>query len=71
MVSRGEVGLIVASVGITQGLVTRNEFSAIVGMVLVSTIITPLLLRQLFKEKQPVEAIHPAGDDPQIQKERA
>ena len=71
MVSRGEVGLIVASVGITQGLVTQDEFSAIVGMVLVSTIITPLLLRQLFKEKKPVEEIQPPIDEPDIQKERA
>lgn len=49
MVSRGEVGLIVASVGITQGLVSQEQFSAIVGMVLVSTLVTPPLLRVLFK----------------------
>ncbi len=49
MISRGEVGLIVASVGITQGLVSQSEFSAIVGMVLFSTIVTPPLLRAWFK----------------------
>jgi Kef-type K+ transport system membrane component KefB len=49
MISRGEVGLIVASVGIVQGLVSQEEFSAIVGMVIVSTLITPPLLRALFK----------------------
>jgi Kef-type K+ transport system membrane component KefB len=49
MVSRGEVGLIIASVGRSQGLLGGNEFSAIIGMVLVSTLITPPLLRGLFK----------------------
>ena len=50
MVSRGEVGLIVANVGIGAGLVTGSEFSAIVGMVLATTIVTPPMLRALFAE---------------------
>jgi Kef-type K+ transport system membrane component KefB len=57
MISRGEVGLIVASVGITNGLVSQNEFSAIVGMVLASTLVTPPLLRWLFKEPKPIAPI--------------
>jgi Kef-type K+ transport system membrane component KefB len=48
MVSRGEVGLIVANVGIGAGLVSGSEFSAIVGMVLATTIVTPPMLRALF-----------------------
>lgn len=51
MVSRGEVGLIVAQVGMTQGLLSDNLFSAIVGMVLATTLITPPLLRALFTRK--------------------
>jgi len=50
MVSRGEVGLIVANVGIGAGLVSGSEFSAIVGMVLATTIVTPPMLRALFAE---------------------
>lgn len=50
MVSRGEVGLIVANVGISAGLVSGGEFSAIVGMVLATTIVTPPMLRALFAE---------------------
>jgi len=50
MVSRGEVGLIVANVGIGAGLVSGEEFSAIVGMVLATTIVTPPMLRALFAE---------------------
>jgi Kef-type K+ transport system membrane component KefB len=61
MVSRGEVGLIVANVGIGAGLVTGEEFSAIVGMVLATTIVTPPMLRALFAEpKKKLEA--PAED---------
>jgi len=52
MVSRGEVGLIVAGVGINQGLVTSDEFSAVVVMVLITTLVTPPILRSLFSHKK-------------------
>ncbi|HLF75727.1 MAG TPA: cation:proton antiporter [Anaerolineales bacterium] len=52
MVSRGEVGLIVASVGINEGLVRSDEFSAIVAMVLATTLVTPPILRSLFARKE-------------------
>ena len=57
MVSRGEVGLILASVGFNEGLMTENEFSAVVGMVIISTIITPLLLRYLFSRGKATSVI--------------
>jgi Kef-type K+ transport system membrane component KefB len=74
MISRGEVGLIVASVGMKDNLVTAEEFSAIVVMVLVTTLITPPILRTLFSPKedtimkktdnveQPVESSTPNED---------
>ena len=52
MISRGEVGLIVAGVGINEGLVSLEEFSAIVGMVLITTLVTPPILRALFVQKK-------------------
>jgi Kef-type K+ transport system membrane component KefB len=52
MISRGEVGLIVAAVGIELGLIEQDIFSAIVGMVIVTTLITPPLLRKVFDIKQ-------------------
>jgi Kef-type K+ transport system membrane component KefB len=55
MVSRGEVGLIIAAVGIEQGLVESSEFSAIVGMVLITTLITPPMLRALFAKRAPAK----------------
>jgi Kef-type K+ transport system membrane component KefB len=51
MISRGEVGLILAAVGISEGLVDQPIFSAIVGMVLITTLITPPTLRALFAQR--------------------
>ena len=66
MVSRGEVGLIIASVGIHEGFMNQRMFSEIVGMVLVTTLITPPMLRALFSTSnkslgQVVEASKEAG----------
>ena len=48
MISRGEVGLIVAGVGLTSGVINQQVFSIMVIMVLVTTMVTPLLLRLVF-----------------------
>jgi Kef-type K+ transport system membrane component KefB len=48
MISRGEVGLIVAGYGLANGLIGREVFSASVIMVLVTTMVTPPLLRLTF-----------------------
>lgn len=49
MVSRGEVGLIVASVGAGAGLISQANLSAVVSMVVISTLVTPPMLRYLFQ----------------------
>jgi len=48
MISRGEVGLIVAAVGVSQGFVDPPLFSVVVVLVLLTTILTPALVRQVF-----------------------
>ncbi len=48
MISRGEVGLIVAGVGVTENILPRSLFTIIVLMVIVTTLVTPLLLRWAF-----------------------
>jgi len=53
MISRGEVGLIVAAIGVNEGLLHQNDFSAVVGVVILTTILTPLLLRALFPKIKP------------------
>jgi len=68
MISRGEVGLIVASVGIQNGLMTDMEFSAIVVMILVTTLITPPILRGLFiREKAKAAARTAAMQENEIE----
>jgi Kef-type K+ transport system membrane component KefB len=48
MISRGEVGLIVAGYGLAEGLIGRDVFSASVLVVLATTMATPPLLRLVF-----------------------
>jgi Kef-type K+ transport system membrane component KefB len=57
MMSRGEVGLIVASVGIAEGAIPNSTFSAVVGVVIVTTLMTPPLLRMSFRKS----SIEPSG----------
>jgi Kef-type K+ transport system membrane component KefB len=49
MMSRGEVGLIIAGIGATSGVFSNEVFSAVVLMVVVTTIITPIALKQAYK----------------------
>ena len=51
MVSRGEVGLIVAAFAIAEGLLSQQNFSITVFMVIIATLVTPPLLRMSFAER--------------------
>ena len=51
MISRGEVALIVASKGQQVGLIDGDLFAPIVIMVIVTTLMTPILLKVVFKDK--------------------
>ena len=67
MISRGEVGLIVASVGLSKGLIDRDLFSVMVLMVLLTTLITPILLKIVFsgeREEEDVQDDHPHTAQP-------
>jgi Kef-type K+ transport system membrane component KefB len=48
MIPRGEVGLITASLGFSAGLVTHNVYVQSVALVLLTTLMTPALLRYAF-----------------------
>jgi Kef-type K+ transport system membrane component KefB len=48
MISRGEVGLIIASIGVGYGILTPETFTVVIFVVLVTTIITPPLVRWSF-----------------------
>jgi Kef-type K+ transport system membrane component KefB len=53
MVARGEVTLIIAAVGKDAGLLDSGSLSAIVAVVLISTLVTPPLLRYVFTRLKP------------------
>lgn len=49
MVSRGEVALIAASMGLSSGLVTQDLYSTIIIVVIITTIVTPPMMNYFFK----------------------
>jgi Kef-type K+ transport system membrane component KefB len=51
MVSRGEVGLIIAGVGATSGVLSGDVYTAIIVMVAVTTIITPIWLKNSYQKE--------------------
>ena len=50
MISRGEVGLIVAGVGVSSGVLTADIYTSIIIMVAVTTIITPIWLKRSYRK---------------------
>lgn len=50
MISRGEVGLIVAGVGLSAGVLTSSVYSTMVLMVIATTIITPIWLKMDYRK---------------------
>lgn len=53
MVPRGEVGLIFAQLGLVGGILTHEVFSAVLIMVMATTLITPPILKSLFGQITP------------------
>ena len=69
MISRGEVGLIIAALGLQTGLLPERGFAIMVIMVLATTVITPPLLRAVFphvvpSEEAAIEAAFGETNDP-------
>ena len=53
MVSRGEVGLIVAGLGVSAGALSADIYTTVIMMVAVTTIITPIWLKIAYKKEPP------------------
>jgi Kef-type K+ transport system membrane component KefB len=53
MISRGEVGLIVAGVGVSSGVLTNDIYTTVIIMVALTTIITPVWLKVAYR-KEPI-----------------
>ncbi|GGH21798.1 cation:proton antiporter [Paenibacillus segetis] len=50
MVSRGEVALIIAATGLQAGLLLPQYFTSVIIMVIITTLVTPPLLKNFFRE---------------------
>jgi Kef-type K+ transport system membrane component KefB len=51
MVPRGEVGLIIAGAGLLAGAISRDLFGAAVAVSVITTLITPAMLKPFFKKQ--------------------
>ena len=54
MISRGEVGLIVAGIGLSSGVLLPNIYTTIVIMVAVTSLITPIWLKLEYRKDQKI-----------------
>jgi Kef-type K+ transport system membrane component KefB len=52
MISRGEVGLIIAGVGVSAGALVTDTYTSIIIMVAATTMITPIWLKILYKKEE-------------------
>ena len=59
MIPRGEVGIIVASIGAAEGVINDRLFAVIVGMAVLTTLIVPPALRVLLARREDLD-----GDAP-------
>lgn len=70
MISRGEVGLIVAGVGVSSGVLTGSVYSTIVIMVAVTTIITPIWLKMEYKKEIKAGIVNSSDEIEEPEKEK-
>jgi Na+:H+ antiporter len=54
MISRGEVGLIVAGIGVSSGVLSSNVYTTVIIMVAITTLITPVWLKKAYSKDQAV-----------------
>jgi Kef-type K+ transport system membrane component KefB len=52
MISRGEVGLIVAGIGVTSGALSSNIYTTVIIMVVATTLITPVWLKRSYSKEE-------------------
>lgn len=57
MVPRGEVGMVVAQIGLGMSVISAEVYGVVVFMVVASTLVTPLLLRIAFRDPIPEPAL--------------
>jgi Kef-type K+ transport system membrane component KefB len=50
MVPRGELGLVIASLGLSRELIDQPIYIQAVGMIILTSFITPIILSRLYRE---------------------
>ena len=64
MVPRGEVGVVIASLGLTAGVFTDRIYAIIVAMSLLTAMVTPPVLAWMLRRTESPVGAHPVRDDP-------
>jgi Kef-type K+ transport system membrane component KefB len=59
MMPRGEVALIIAGIGLSQGIINQSVFTISIIMTIITTVLAPLLLVPLFNSKNKSETENP------------
>jgi len=54
MIPRGEVGMVVAQIGLTMGVISQNIYGVVVFMAVATTLVAPPLLKIAFADVKPV-----------------
>lgn len=66
MIARGEVALVVATLGLQAGLIDQTMFATSIVMALVTTLITPLLLKLAYAQRPELTPHNTAVQYPQV-----
>ncbi|MHA1202487.1 MAG: cation:proton antiporter [Candidatus Heimdallarchaeaceae archaeon] len=66
MMPRAEIVIIIAEIGLLNGIFTQDIFSMAILLVLVTVLITPLLLKLVFREKKVLEPDTPVDEITEI-----
>lgn len=62
MISRGEVGIIIAGVAISAGAIDQSIYGSILAMIMITTLLGPLLLRKAYENTPPEDELKPEVD---------
>lgn len=60
MMTRGEVALIVSQKGLSVGLLSPEYFTPVILLILISSVVTPILLKILYAKDSPLQGASPA-----------
>jgi Kef-type K+ transport system membrane component KefB len=64
MVPRGEVGIVIAGLGLTAGAISGELYSVVVGMAILTTLLVPPLLPALARRAEPERDRDPSSEGP-------